>query len=66
MDNQKNGQLFSRYAHKWARLDGKGTYRRIVKLLPLNPFFPTGQFLARKLIILLKCLIDILFFKMLF
>ena len=32
----------------------------------ITPFLPTGQFLAPKLIILLKCLIDILFFKVLF
>ena len=31
-----------------------------------NPFLPTGQFLAPKLIIWIKCLIDILFFKVLF
>ena len=31
-----------------------------------NPFLPTGQFFAPKLIILIKCLIDILFFKVLF
>ena len=41
-------------------LDWKGLYRLI------NPFLPTGQFLAPKLIILMKCLIDILFFKVLF
>ena len=29
----------------------------------LNSFLPTGQFFAPKLIILIKCLIDILFFK---
>ena len=34
--------------------------------LHINPFLPTGQFLAPKLIILVKCLIDILFFKVLF
>ena len=34
--------------------------------LTLNPFLPTGQFLAPKLIVLIKCLIDILFFKVLF
>ena len=28
-----------------------------------NPFLPTGQFIAPKLIILIKCLIDILFFS---
>ena len=32
----------------------------------LNPFLPIGQFMAPKLIILIKCLIDILFFKVLF
>ena len=32
----------------------------------INPFLPTGQFMAPKLIILIKCLIDILFFKVLF
>ena len=33
----------------------------------INPFLPTGQFLAPKLIILPKCLIDnTLFFKVLF
>ena len=31
-----------------------------------NPFLPTGQLFAPKLIILIKCLIDILFFKVLF
>ena len=31
-----------------------------------NPFYPTGQFFAPKLIIFIKCLIDILFFKVLF
>ena len=30
-------------------------------LFLLNPFLPTGQFLAPKLIISIKCLIDILF-----
>ena len=34
--------------------------------LPVNPFLPIGQFKALKLIILIKCLIDILFFKVLF
>ena len=33
----------------------------------INPFLPTtGQFLTPKLIILIKCLIDVLFFKVLF
>ena len=32
----------------------------------INPFLPTGQFMAPKLIILVKCLIDILYFKVLF
>ena len=31
----------------------------------VNPFLPTGQFMAHKLIILIKCFIDILFFKVL-
>ena len=31
----------------------------------INPFLPTGQFIAPKLIILIKFLIDILFFKVL-
>ena len=36
-------------------------------LYSFNPFVPTGQFLALKLIILMiKYLIDILFFKVLF
>ena len=34
--------------------------------LKINPFLPTGQFMAPKLIILTKCLIDVLFFKVLF
>ena len=34
--------------------------------LQINPFLPTGQLLAPKLIILITCLIDILFFKVLF
>ena len=29
----------------------------------VSPFLPTGQFLAPKIIILMKCLIDILFFS---
>ena len=32
----------------------------------INPFLSTGQFIAPKWIILIKCLIDILFFKVLF
>ena len=32
----------------------------------INPFLPIGQFLAPKWIILIWCLIDILFFKVLF
>ena len=32
----------------------------------INPFLPTGQFFAPKLIILIKCLINVLFFKVLF
>ena len=32
----------------------------------INPFLPAGQFMAPKLIILIQCLIDILFFKVLF
>ena len=31
-----------------------------------NPFLPTGQFMAPKLIILIKGLTDILFFQVLF
>ena len=31
--------------------------------LPINPFLPTGQFMAPKVIILTKCLIDVLFFS---
>ena len=31
-----------------------------------NPFLPPGQFMAPKLIILIKCLIDVLLFKVLF
>ena len=34
--------------------------------LQINPFLPTGQFFALKLIISIKCLIDILFLKVLF
>ena len=34
--------------------------------IDFNPFLPTGQFFAPKLIILVKCLIDVLFFKVLF
>ena len=41
--------------------------RKLVNLFYIiNPFLPTGQFMATKLIILIKCLIDILFFKVLF
>ena len=40
--------------------------RRAVALLAnINPFLPTGQFMAPKLNILIKCLIDF-FFKVLF
>ena len=35
-------------------------------LAPLNPFLPTGQFIAPKLIILIKCLIDIFFQSVVF
>ena len=31
--------------------------------LVINPLLPTGQFMAPKLIILIKCLIDVLFFS---
>ena len=31
----------------------------------INPFLPTGQFLTPKVIIIIKCLIDILLFKVL-
>ena len=34
--------------------------------LDFNPFLPTGQFMAPKLIVLFKCLIDVLFFIVLF
>ena len=41
---------------------GVGTLSRFL----FNPYLPTGHFLAPKLIILIKCLIGILFFKVLF
>ena len=34
--------------------------------MTFNPILPTGQFMALKLIILIKCLIDILFLKLFF
>ena len=37
-----------------------------LELTLINPFLPAGQFFAPKLIILMKCLIEILFFKVLF
>ena len=39
------------------------TYSAIIFI---NPFLATGQFMAPELIILIKCLIDVLFFKVLF
>ena len=39
------------------------TFRYIFLSVAFNPFLLTGQFLAPKLIILIKCLIDILFFS---
>ena len=45
------------FGHLWVK--------HMLKLASLNPFLPTGQFLAPKLIIV-KCLIDILYFKVLF
>ena len=47
------------------RLDARcQAVRRVVEF---NPFLPAGQFFAApKLIILIKCSIDILFFKVLF
>ena len=38
----------------------------IIMIIIINPFLPTGQFLVPKLIILIKCLNNILFFKVLF
>ena len=48
---------------------GRKTAKAVLLLLcgvSINPFLPTGQFMAPKLIILIKCLIDVLFFKVLF
>ena len=43
--------------------EGNSDITHLIKLkYKLNPFLPTGQFFAPKLIILIKCLIDILFF----
>ena len=39
---------------------------KLLNVQQFNPFLPTEQFLAPKLIILTKCLIDILFSKVLF
>ena len=51
-----------------ARLEKKGRnkIRQFNFELTFNPFLPTGQFMAPKLIISIKCLIDVLFFKVLF
>ena len=60
-------------AQVWHFVDGStcANVRECVRVffystIGINPFLPTGQFLAPKLIILIKCLIDVLFFKVLF
>ena len=37
-----------------------------IEFLNFKPFLPTGQLIAPKIVILMKCLIDVLFFKVLF
>ena len=48
------------------RVEVRPFYKDGCYISSINPFLPTGQFMAPKLIILIKCLIDILSFKVLF
>ena len=50
--------IFLKFFH-FPSLKAKNNWRTVIKI---NPFHPKGQLMAPKLIILMKCLIDILFF----